>query len=70
MEWELQIWERGRWCLHTLHHSYTHQLWVKEWLFDSRGIPARLVPNNSAPGLEAPLEERLWQTSKRSGSPA
>ena len=52
MEWEVQIWERGRWCLHALHGSFSFALWWQEDLEYLQGIPARLVPNDSAPSVE------------------
>ena len=56
MEWEVQIWERGRWCLHALHKSFSFAAMQVEDLNKS-GTTARLVPNDSAPGLESVKSE-------------
>jgi hypothetical protein len=56
MEWEVQIWERGRWCLHALHKSFSFATMQVEDLNKS-GMTARLVPNDSAPGLESAKSE-------------
>jgi hypothetical protein len=55
MEWEIQIWERGRWGLYALVGSFSQALWWQEDLEYIQGIPARLVPNDSAPG---------WKTAR------